>query len=129
MTLVSFKQNSFKVQTKRSNRSKAKNNLFANNPIFFGTTFVLLGVSVLLSVFYCSWVARSAALQLDIQKVEETLLSLEEKNANLKIELANVKSLGKMPISIEERYQKELWPKYFSLAEDDFVVASSNLAQ
>lgn len=125
MTVVSFKQNSFNASAKRSNKVRTTA-LAVKSSIFAWITFGVLIILCLLSVFYCGWVTRSAALQLDIQKIEKTLLSFEEQNVDLKIKLANIKSENKLPEEIMAGYSRELWPKYFSTNNAKQVVAANS---
>ncbi len=105
------KNNSFKIKKRNSK------NIPKHRKILIVANLLLFITSSLLVFFNCNFTAQSTSLRIDIQNLEEEIISYEEKNAKLKTEISQIQNYNQKEM-FAEKYIKELEPKYFVLKEN-----------
>lgn len=121
MTVISFKQNSFNNKAKRT-VSKRRNSSTRSISINRGTiilNIMLLGLIISLISIYCISIARTTSWRLDVRSLEKKILTLEEKNAELKMSSSQNQKSGELENSIYNNFIYEEWPEYFSLSSEN----------
>ncbi len=116
MTVLSYRANHFNAYASKATwqRKSSRLNAAAAKSVWFLNFLLFSGVIAGL-VFYVFWTAQMTNIRLDIQKTEKNIQTLEEKNADLKIQLNQVSASANLEkVLSSTALTKETRPTYFA---------------
>lgn len=114
MTVLSYKENRFNLQANKIVWQKNYRVTSVSRLIFL-FNFIILATIITGSIFYIIWTVQTTNYRLDIQKSEKRIQSLEEKSADLKIQLSQLSTSSNIDkILVGTNLIKENQPIYFA---------------
>jgi cell division protein FtsL len=90
MTVLSYRANHFNTYASKATWQRSGRSGIAGAKVVFLMNFLVFSAIISALVFYVFWTAQMTNARLDIQKTEKSIQTLEEKNADLKIQLNQV---------------------------------------
>jgi len=114
MTVLSYKENRFNLQ---ANKIVWQKNYRAPGVLrlIFLFNFIILATIITGLIFYVIWTVQATNYRLDIQKSEKRIQLLEERNADLKIQLSQLSASSNIDkILAGTNLVKENHPLYFA---------------
>ncbi|HRY76758.1 MAG TPA: hypothetical protein P5524_01175 [Candidatus Paceibacterota bacterium] len=115
MTVLSYQANHFNAYASKATWQKSSRFNAAGARAIGLLNFLVLAAIISALVFYVFWTAQMTDIRLDIQETEKSLQTLEEKNADLEIQLNQVSASANLEkVLAGTTLVKENRPAYFA---------------
>jgi len=123
MTVLSYKENRFNLQANKIVWQK-NYRVTSVSRLIFVFNFIILATIITGSIFYIIWTVQTTNYRLDIQKSEKRIQSLEEKSADLKIQLSQLSTSSNIDkILVGTNLIKENHPIYFAIQKSSTPIS------
>lgn len=115
MTVLSYQTNHFNAYARKTIWQKSSRANTAAAKVVLLLNFLIFPAIIGTLVFYVFWTVQMTNIRLDIQKTEKNIQTLEEKNADLKIQLSQINTSANLDkVLSSTSLVKENRPAYFA---------------
>lgn len=115
MTVLSYQANHFNAYASKTTWQKSSRANTTAAKVFLLLNFLVFSAIIGTLVFYVFWTVQMTNIRLDTQKTEKNIQILEEKNADLKIQLNQVSASANLEkVLSSTTLVKESRPVYFA---------------